>query len=77
MYFLSNYWDAWAGKIEPDPRAEDSEAWLRDVNKLEQLQATSGQFGYATSGRYYKTTKFERIAWIAFAEPNRFPFAEL
>jgi len=62
VYFLSNYWDAWAGKVEFQAKVADNESWLQDVNKLQDLQAKSGQFDIVKSGKYSKIS-IERIAW--------------
>jgi hypothetical protein len=63
VYFLSNYWDAWAGKVEFQTKVEDNKLWLQDANKIQDLQEKSGEFHYVTSGKYYKISKFERVAW--------------
>ncbi len=59
---LSNYWDAWIGKVSLQPDASDN-AWLREANDNQADQATSGQLRYARDGKYYKIEGFERVAW--------------
>jgi hypothetical protein len=41
----------------------DDRAWLKSINELEKFQETSGQFYYATTGKYYKIPAFDRLAW--------------
>ena len=63
IYFLSNYWDAWAGKVEFRSRAEDNDLWLQEANTVEDLQEKSGEFHFPNSGKYYKIPTLERVAW--------------
>jgi hypothetical protein len=63
VYLLSNYWDAWGGKVELQTKVAKDDLWLREVNRTEELQRKSGVFRYPTSGKYYKISTFERVAW--------------
>jgi hypothetical protein len=63
VYMLANYWDAAGGKVELQSNIGNNEAWLRDINEQEQLQAQTGQFRYSMSGKYYKISRVERVAW--------------
>lgn len=63
IHLLANYWDAWAGKVEPRPSESGEIAWLQDINKMQAIQYETGRLHYATSGRYYSVRTFERVAW--------------
>jgi hypothetical protein len=60
VYLLSNYWDAWAGKVTTGSKSDDE--WLETINKIQSIQA-SGGFLLAPYGKYYHIESFERIAW--------------
>jgi hypothetical protein len=63
IYLLTNYWDAWGGKVAPRSSNADMALWLRNVNQWEAIQNETGQLYYSPSGKYYEITAFERVAW--------------
>jgi hypothetical protein len=63
IHLLANYWDAWAGKVASRLSATGPAPWLQDINKMQAIQNETGRLHYATSGRHYGITTFERVAW--------------
>jgi hypothetical protein len=72
VYFLSNYWDAWGGKVGTRSSNANDNSWMREINQFQSVQNISGQLHYATSGKYYKLPPFERVAWGNLFPPSYF-----